>query len=182
MLIQRRPDLAERITFNFVGTSNNAKTNEDRVVLPMAERRGVAGLISEKPQRIPYADALQITATSDVLLLIGTTEAHYTASKIFNNLMTGRPFLSIYHCKSSAHAILKSAGGGFAHCFDSFPPSDIELEPLVESLEHLALRPGSVGKVDPTSYEPYTARNIAARYARIFDRMVGDHVAAEEGV
>ena len=59
----------------------------------------------------PYLQALKVLTQSNGLLLIGSDEPHYTASKIYPALMSGRPFLSLFHRASSAHDILSASGG-----------------------------------------------------------------------
>src|SRR5262249_27252013 len=140
---------------------------------PIAEAEGVDGVVHEIPERLPYLRALKSLICSNGLLLIGSDEPHYTASKIYPALMSGRPYLSLFHRASSAHAILSSAGGGRTFAFETAQELGALEVPLAEGLKALALRPESLGNANPTAYAPYEARNIAARFANIFD-----HVAA----
>jgi len=123
------------------------------------------------PQRLPYLRALSWLARSRGLLLIGSDEPHYTASKIYPALMSGRPFVSLFHRASSAHAIVSAAGGGRAFAFDS----DAELAslegPLAEALHSLAYAPELFGAADPAVYASYRAEAIASHFAEIFDRL-----------
>jgi len=108
------------------------------------------------------------------VLLIGSDEPHYTASKIYPALMCGRPFLSLFHRASSAHAILSAAGGGCALAFTTHDDLS-SLEPqLAEALRTLALSPEILGTADPAAYAPYEARAIAKRFAGIFDRLAAE--------
>jgi hypothetical protein len=103
--------------------------------------------------------------------MLGSDEPHYTASKIYPALMSGRPFLSLFHRASSAHAILRAAGGGRAFAFAT-PEELAALEaPLAEGLRTLAAAPESLGHVDPSAYAAYEARAIACRFGAIFDRL-----------
>lgn len=169
-LCKTAPRIAERIQFNFVGTSNQFG-GDDRAlaVTAIAEQEGVAAAVCETPQRIPYLEALNVLARSRCLLLIGSDEPHYTASKIYPALMSGRPFLSLFHAASSAHRILSSAGGGHTYAFADADSLNALEVPFSESLRQLALEPESVGLADPAAYASYNARNIAAEFARVFD-------------
>jgi hypothetical protein len=163
------PALAARIRLNFVGTSNQPNDTTTLRVLPLAEAEGVCDLVREIPQRIPYLHALGVLARSDGLLLIGSEEPHYTASKIYPALMSGRPFISLFHHASSANQILAAAGGGCAFSFTS-PEELAELVmPLANGLRRLATAPEAFGRVKPLSYAPYEARAIARRFADVFD-------------
>jgi hypothetical protein len=165
------PKLAARVRLNFIGTSNQPKESQTYRVRPLAEAEGLADAVREIPRRLPYMHALGVLARSDGVLLIGSDEPHYTASKIYPALMSGRPYLSLFHRSSSAHAILTAAGGGQAFAFAS-PEELAALEaPLADGLRTLAAAPESLGCVDPATYASYEARAIAGRFADIFNSL-----------
>jgi len=167
----KKPALAARIRLNFVGTSNQANDASTYRVHPIAEAEGVGDAVREIPRRLPYLDALAVLARSDGVLLIGSDEPHYTASKIYPGLMCGRPFLSLFHRASSAHAILTGSGGGFAFAYtgpDQFPVLE---SALAEAMEKLVCSPDPLGIADPAAYAAYHARAITRRFADIFDRL-----------
>lgn len=170
-LQNQNPELAERVHLRFVGTSNQPNDNTSFRIRPMAEAEGVDHLVTEEPARVPYLDALKILADTDVVLLVGSDEPHYTASKIYPGLMSGRPFLSLFHRMSSSHEILKRAGGGVALAFGT----ENELESLVpaiaDGLKLLATNPESVGRADPSAYAQFTASAIAGRFAQVFESL-----------
>jgi hypothetical protein len=122
-------------------------------------------------------DALGALAQSDGVLLIGSDEPHYTASKIYPALMSGRPFLSLFHRASSAHAILTEAGGGRSFAFASSEELAALEGPIANGLRTLAAAPASFGHADPSSYAPYEARAIAYRFAAIFDQLAAKTTA-----
>jgi hypothetical protein len=165
------PALTARIRLNFVGTSNQPNDHNTHRVRPIAEAEGVADAVREIPRRLPYLQALKVIVQSDVQLLIGSDEPHYTASKIYPALMSGRPFLSLFHRASSAHAILSAAGGGQAFGFAT-PKELVALEvPLADGLRTLATAPDTLGRIDPSAYAPHEARAVARRFADIFDSL-----------
>jgi hypothetical protein len=170
-LRQADPSLAARIRLNFVGTSNQPNDTTSFRVRPIAEEEGVADLVREIPQRVPFLRALGVLARSQGLLLIGSDEPHYTASKIYPSLMSGRPFLSIFHRRSSAHAILSACGGGLTHGFEDLAELEAMTPALTESLQRLVDDPETLGHADPAAYAPYEAKAVAADFARIFDQV-----------
>ena len=170
-LASERPLLAERIRINFIGTSNQPSHVTHTPVRDLASAEGVGGLVFEMPRRVPFLEALSVLARSAGLLLIGSDEPHYTASKIYPALMSGRPYLSLFHRASSAHYILSAAGGGFSFCFDTAEELDRLVPVLAAALTRLATAPGDLGRADPTAYAPYTADAVAGRFAFIFDQL-----------
>lgn len=171
------PALAARIRFNFVGTSNQSSDIFTPRVQPIAEAEGVIGFVRELPSRVSYLDALRVLVQSDGILLIGSDEPHYTASKIYPALMSGRPLLSLFHRASSSHSILCASGGGHALAFET-ENELAELErPLASGLRTLALNPGSLGVAKPAAYAAYEARAVAGRFSEIFDCLAGKRFA-----
>lgn len=165
-----RPDLAGKVRFNFVGTGNHSQATQARVT-EIAREFGVDDLVYEMPRRIAFSRAIAALAQSDAILLIGSDEPHYTASKIYPGLMCGRPFLSLFHGASSSHAILRAAGGGIALDYD--PARDLAFSERVSSaLIRLVSDPGSLGAVDQSAYAAFEAGAIAGRFAAILDRLV----------
>jgi hypothetical protein len=165
------PALSARIRLNFVGTSANSNDTAGYRVRPLAEAEGVADAVREIPERIPYMRAIAITTCSDAILMIGSDEPHYTASKIYPSLMSGRPYLSLFHKTSSAHTILSATGGGIALAFSNGEElAALEIK-IAESLRTLAVAPETLGKADPAAYAPFEARAIAGRFAAIFEEI-----------
>jgi hypothetical protein len=160
--------VTKKLRLNFIGTDAGA---ERYTVRAIAEAEGVSACIRELQNRLPYLDALAVMAHSDGLLLIGSDEPHYTASKIYPALMSGRPYLSLIHNSSNAHAILSAAGGGIVLGFSNANElASLEVS-IAEALRTLALAPQSLGKADPGAYAPYEASAIARKYADIFNRV-----------
>ena len=141
----------------------------------------MADAVRETPRRLPYMHALGALARSDGVLLIGSDEPHYTASKIYPALMSGRPFLSLFHRASSAHAILTAAGGGRAFAFAT-PEELAELEaPLAEGLRTLAAAPSLLAaSIHPLTHPTKPARSHAVSPASsTASRSNGGHLMIE---
>ena len=168
------PALAARIRLNFVGTSN--QPNDYRDLSRSSNRRSRGGRRCGARGAAAFAVLTRTRwlARSRGLLLIGSDEPHYTASKIYPALMSGRPFVSLFHRASSAHAILTAAGGGRAFAFDSCDELASLEAPLAEALRSLACAPELFGTADPAAYAPYQARAVARRFGSIFDRLAAE--------
>ena len=167
----RAPQLAGRLRLQFVGTSNQPGHSDDYRVVPLAQTAGVADLVTEQPGRMPYLDALRILAGTHVVLMIGSDEPHYTASKIYPALMSGRPFLSVFHEASSAHTVLSAAGGGIALAYVGENQREGLIAQIAAGLEQLALRPEQLGRADQATYADFTAHAVAGQYASVFEEL-----------
>jgi hypothetical protein len=170
-LRQVAPDIGGRFRLNFIGTSNQPGVGDIHRVLPIANEVGVGDAVFELPERLPYLQAIAILARSDGVLLVGSDEPHYTASKIYPGLMSGRPFISLFHHTSSSHEILSAAGGGAAHAFRPGDDHERLIAEIAVSLRTLVTDPCRFGQADPAAYMPFEARSIAGRFAEIFSRV-----------
>ena len=170
---EEHPREMKCVRLNFVGTSNLAVGSPQPRVRPMAAELGIEEAVYECPERVPYLEALGVLARSDGILLVGSDEPHYTASKIYPGLMSGRPWCSLYHASSSSHAILSAAGGGLAHAFaDAGELADLEAK-LAASLLRIVIEPETLGTCAREAYAMYEASAIARRFADIFEIAIG---------
>ena len=161
-----------RLRLNFVGTSNQPNGFGDFKILPLAKKHGIGDFVCETPQRVPYLQAIDLLANSHALILIGSDEPHYTASKIYPALLSGRPILALFHQASSAYEILQRSGGGRVIGFDTHEKLMAMTDLIANALREIALTPQAVGSIDRSVVAGYDASVIAARYAAIFDRLV----------
>jgi glycosyltransferase involved in cell wall biosynthesis len=155
----------------FIGTSNQPNDTSTFRVMPLAEVCGVSDAVDEVPQRLPYLEAIGVLGRSDGIILIGSDEPHYTASKIYPGLMAGRPFISLFHRMSSAHEILSAAGGGVTFAFDNHAELGALRDDVANGILTLVRDGSSLGRPNRDAYAPFEASAIAARYAEIFNRL-----------
>jgi hypothetical protein len=99
---------AARIRLHFFGTSNQSTGDRHRV-LPLAAECGVADAVTEAPGRLDYLDALSVLTQASGILLLGSSEPHYTASKLYPALLAKRPLLALFNDASSVVSILRGA-------------------------------------------------------------------------
>jgi glycosyltransferase involved in cell wall biosynthesis len=170
-LNEEEPELCGQLQLNFIGTSNQLRDVIESPVMQLAEELGVDGMVYEYPRRVPFLEALYWLASADGVLMIGSDERHYTASKIYPGLMSGKPFLSLFHSESTSHQLLSRARNGVAFGFTS----DEELSSLVpalkEGLRKLAFLPDSFADPDPLIYRNVSADAIALEYAQLFSEV-----------
>jgi hypothetical protein len=83
-----------------VGTNYSPGHRTFKVVEPLAREMGVGDMLIESSERIPYFEALSLMMESDAVLLVGSESADYTASKLFNCVLSKRPVLALFHGRS----------------------------------------------------------------------------------
>jgi len=160
-----------RLRLHFFGTSNQFGGEAPTRVLPIAQMLGVGDVVSEHPARIPYVDALRVLKQSTGILLLGSSEPHYTASKIYPALLSGRPILALFHQGSSSTTILRQVTRPPSVrllAYSSMPDADDLFPLLLDLVRHPAFDPADVNL---TSAAPFSARALAGTLAHVFDQV-----------
>jgi hypothetical protein len=177
LLRDREPALYRRLRLHFFGTSNQTSADSPFRVLPVAEELGVASVVSEIPPRIDYLDALRVQAQATALLLLGSSERHYTASRLYPALLAERPILAVYHEASTVVGVLRRAARPLTARLVSYGDVDraaSRIEAVYEALAALVRNP----IFDPTAVNldaiwEYSAQSLAGKLATILDRAAG---------
>ncbi len=175
--LDRAPRLFERIRVHFVGSSY-AAGGAQPAVLALAREQGIAEYVDEHPARVPYLNSLQLILDSRLLLMLGTHEPHYTASKVFSYLAANRPILAIFHEASSVVRILDEAGAAPAITFNAEQPPAAQKSRISERLEYLLSSPEGTGAGRPAAGQ--SARAMTERLAALFDTVLHTAPAAAE--
>lgn len=165
-----QPELFQRMRFHFVGTTYAPNASRG-LVTPLADARGLSGVVTEHPSRVPYAEANTLLTQADAVLAFGSDEPHYTASKIFPALVCGRPLLAVYHEKSSVLDILRKAGTGLAVSFSENRPLSGKLEEITDALRRFMSGAPVRVETEPGAFEEYSARSMTKKLAEVLSSL-----------
>lgn len=91
--------------FAFIGTRNPQLPSLQSII----DELGLSEVASEYPDRIPYLNVLSLLNQSWATMVVGSTAPHYSASKVFQLLLAGKPILAYFNPASEGLKILKSA-------------------------------------------------------------------------
>ena len=170
-LMADSPAIAQRLRLHFVGTGRSPDDPNGHLILPIARELSVDHLVDEHPQRIGYVDALNHLVAADGVLVLGSTERHYTPSKLFQAVLSRRPVLAVLHEASTAVDILRSARAGQAIVFaDGELPQAAQIATELDRLLGPSVYRADV--VDWSIFEAYSARNSARLLADALDRTI----------
>ena len=173
-LRDREPALYRRLRLHFFGTSNQTAPGSPCRVLPVAEELGVADVVSEWPSRLDYLDALTVQAQATAILLLGSSERHYTASKLYPALLAERPILAVYHEASTVVEALRRAVRPPTGCLVTYGDAErapSRVEGIYDALAALVKNPVfDPATVDLDVVREYSAKSMAARLAAILDQ------------
>jgi hypothetical protein len=168
--LDEKPFLYQRVQLHFIGTSYAREPSEQ--VVPIARKYGVADYVNEHPSRIPYFQSLRLLQDADHLIMPGTDEPNYTASKLYPYILSNRPVLAVFNENSSVVDILQRTNAGTAVTFNG--QTDVEelgknvYEAWTSILERLPYTPDTNWE----AFQPYTADAMAQRQVKVFDRVM----------
>lgn len=167
------PEDAGRFRFHFIGTDYAPPPLGRLRALPVAEREGVAGFVSEHCRRVPYFDALHHLVRADALVAIGSDDPAYSASKIFPCLLARRPLLAIVHRDSLMLSLAKAQGFVCAYGFDASTANDAgTLADRIRREWFAARGYADLPPGDPAALAPHTAESMTSRLAAVFEQAV----------
>ena len=168
-LRQTAPQLAARLRVHFVGTGSSPDDANGHRVLPRARAAGVEEMVDEHPHRIGYVDTLNHLMHAGAVLVLGSTEPHYTPSKVFQAMLSERPVFALLHRDSTAVGMIRSARVG-----EVLTLTEVELptpDMVAGALQRFISRPAyEATAVDRSVFEGYSARESARLFAGALDR------------
>jgi hypothetical protein len=177
-VIESQPGLRKELRLHFIGTAYAPKDRAQRTVEPLAREAGLEDIVSEVTDRIPYFEALQCLLDADALLMPGSDDPGYTASKIYPYILARKPLLAVFHEKSSVVGILQKTRAGTVVPFSSADTVQAASDRILASGWLQSLIPDSsrrsqtkadLPSTDWSAFEPYTAREMTRRLCEVFD-------------
>jgi hypothetical protein len=182
LLRDRRPALYARLRLHFFGTSNQTTATAEERVLPVARELGVADRVSEHAPRVPYLDALRILTQATAVLLMGSSQQHYTASKLYPAILARRPLLAVYHAESSVTELLARAGRAptvRSVSYTSEEPAGSRVEEIHRQLVLLIEKPlYRAEDLHTSDLDRFSASSLAGRLAAVLSAVTAPDAAA----
>ena len=171
----------QRLRLHFIGTSYASEGKGQKSIEPLATRYGLQEMVKEHTDRIPYSQTLRCLLDADALIVPGSDDPGYTASKIYPYLLAGKPLLTVFHEESSVVSLIRKAGGGVVIPFRSQDtPEDIGARVAAE-----AVNPDGTLRQVPLSQEAfaahtawYQAGQLAEFLSRCLNRKAREAVTA----
>jgi glycosyltransferase involved in cell wall biosynthesis len=173
--INENPSVFKEVEFHFIGTGKTPNDKEGFNIKPYAIEYDLwQQQVFEYPARIPYLDVLVHLNAADAVFILGSTEPHYTPSKVYQAVLSGKPVLAILHEQSTAVEVLRKSGAGYVISFSTGK----------ELADKLAVFPGlfaefiefkkqfDPAKINMEDFEQYSAANITGMLAKVLDEII----------
>lgn len=160
-----------RLKIHFLGTDYAAGDRARPTVHPIAISEGVGDLVTEKPHRLAYGETLQCLLDADALIIPGSDDSGYTASKIYPYILARRPLLAIFHRESTVVRVLEKTKAGTCVTFaaDTAPDALVANIHTAWFASRAYQRPPAT---DWAAFAPYGAEAMTAELCRFFERIL----------
>jgi hypothetical protein len=164
---QLNDSTTQQFSFHFIGTQGTIK--------PLAEKYGLYGnIVFEHPARIPYLDVLKNLAAADGVFILGSTEPHYTPSKVYQGVLSQKPILAVLHQDSTAVKVLNESYAGQIVLMDGEKDLDTLDERFIQQLNNYLIWAKSFDPqlVNKAAFEQYSAKAVTNTLVNALNKVV----------
>ena len=172
--IEVNPEIFNQVEFHFIGTGKTPNDENGYNIKPLAEKYHLwQSIVYEYPKRIPYLDVLVHLNMGDGIFILGSTEPHYTPSKSYQGVLSGKPIFAILHEASTAVNILQESGAGMVLSFngeEEVGKVGNEFAHAFEQFNHF-LSDFNATDVNKEIFNAYSAKNVTAKLAALLDKV-----------
>ncbi|MDB5013294.1 MAG: hypothetical protein JWQ25_1496, partial [Daejeonella sp.] len=169
-LIQQ-PKLFNKLHFHFIGTSYAPNGKGKPSVKPLATELGIEEYIEEQTDRIAYYQSINTLLAADALIVPGSNDSQYTASKIFPYILAKKPLLAIFNPVSSVSEIIQECNAGkVVNLLDSTKA----IEDIYFFLLDLINHPLKKNEANWDNFKKYSAENMTKRQCELFERVTSN--------
>ena len=179
------PELFSKVRLHFIGTDYAIEAQAKKTIEPIARHVGVADYIHEDTGWVPYFTVLNLLREANFLIIPGSDNPSYTASKIYPYVLARKPMLAIFHQESSVCRVLRETesaevipiigGDSVAELADKI------LAGWADLLRRMPFEPATNWE----AFKKYTARDLTREQCALFDQVVSawaQRLASRRGV
>ncbi|UEG49452.1 hypothetical protein LK994_12495 [Ferruginibacter lapsinanis] len=117
--IAENPAAFATCEIHFIGTGKLPNDPNSYNIKPLAEKYNLWNtVVFEYAQRIPYLDVLVHLNAAQGVFILGSTEPHYTPSKVYQAVLSHKPIFAILHMASSAKNVIEKSNSGIVLGFN----------------------------------------------------------------
>ncbi len=161
--IQKQLSVFEHIEFHFIGTGKSPNDTNGFNIKPIAQEYGLwETMVFEYPARIPYLDVLVHLNEVNGVFILGSTEPHYTPSKVYQGVLSQKPIAAVLHSASTACEVIRQSNAGMVLDFNGATDTDkIEQQFVYFITQFLVfIQTFDSGNVNQTVFEQFSAKSV----------------------
>jgi len=161
------PNFQEDYLVYLKGTSYVGGTNLKQIGLEIAKSYGLNN-IQEDPLRVSMLEVLNTLSTVNGLIIFGTDEPNYTASKIYPYVQSRKPILAILHQNSSAFKILNEITNATVIPINA--TKEIILKKILIFLQQVRSNEKLI--VNEEEFEKFSAKYMTKKQTELFQQVL----------
>jgi hypothetical protein len=177
--IAEHKDRFAETEFHFIGTGKSPNDANGFNIKPLAEKYGLwQTIVFEYPKRIPYLDVLVHLTAVDAVFILGSTEPHYTPSKAYQGVLSGKPILAVLHSESTAVKVLEDSNAGMVLHFTGEPELQKIYTHWVDVFNRFSIyaKQFSQSSVIKKAFEQYSAKAVTKSLVSLLNQLqAGSH-------
>ena len=174
--MQQNPTVFANVEFHFIGTGKKPNDATSYNIKPLAIQYNLwQKNVFEYAQRIPYLDVLIHLNNADGIFILGSTEPHYTPSKTYQGVLSGKPILAVLHQESTAVKVLKESGAGLVLDFNGTEGLNLLQDLFANRMQHFLkfINQFNASKINQQLFEAYSAKNVTSVLASLLNKSLG---------
>lgn len=125
------------LKIEFYGTSYAGEGLSKPQTTKWIEKFGMQNYLTEKPLRVPYKRAVELTMSADIILLFGGIQPYYAASKLMGLIASGKPFIAFLHRNSFPAKFLKQLDYKYVVTYSQKELPETKLTELTQKINQL---------------------------------------------
>ncbi len=171
--MQQNPTVFANVEFHFIGTGKKPNDATSYNIKPLAIQYNLwQKNVFEYAQRIPYLDVLIHLNNADGIFILGSTEPHYTPSKTYQGVLSGKPILAVLHQESTAVKVLKESGAGLVLDFNGTEGLNLLQDLFANRMQHFLkfINQFNASKINQQLFEAYSAKNVTSVLASLLNK------------
>jgi len=167
--LTEQTEIFSRIMFHFIGTSYAPKGKGIPTIMPIANEMELSKYVCEQTDRIAFYQSIYQLLQADNLLIIGSNDAQYTASKIFPYILANKPLLALFNAKSSAGQIIENCNAGTVISLEL--QKGTLINQIYQYLYNTATGQLKRPDIDWSAFESYSAENMTKSQIELFNQI-----------
>ncbi|WP_316806872.1 glycosyltransferase [Pedobacter agri] len=167
--LKTQPEVFNKLRFYFIGTSYAKAGSGIKTIEPIAIQHQVEHYVTELTDRISYYESLHNLLNADALIVPGSNDPDYTASKIFPYILAQKPLLAIFNASSSVKIIMDQCNTGL------FADLNRQMESvgrIYQFLEDTAKKVNTISALNHNAIAAYSAKTMTEKQCKLFNEVL----------
>jgi hypothetical protein len=163
------------LELHFIGTGTSPNNPDGFNIKLLAEKFGLwQTVVFEYPARIPYLDVLVHLTAAQGVFILGSTEPHYTPSKVYQAVLSQKPIWAVLHAKSTACKVIKESGAGIVLEFDGENDTETIFKNFSQSFHEFKNYAANYNfsTVNQAEFGKYTAKEVTGILAANLNKVL----------